>query len=199
MGVSMFLEERNDSMPYPWFALRVKSRTEKVVATIARHKGFEEFLPLYQSRRRWSDRFKSVELPLFPGYVFCRVNPEVRLPLLTIPGVMSFVGIGRMPVPIEDAEIATIQAAIGSGLLAEPYPFLEVGQRVRIAEGPLSGTEGFLVEVRKQQRIAVSVSLLKRSIAVEIDRHWVRPLDAGGREMPVQIRPALAVHPAPTF
>jgi transcription antitermination factor NusG len=192
----MYLEEQSDSMPYPWFALRVKSRSEKVVATIARNKGFEEFLPLYQSRRRWSDRFKSVELPLFPGYVFCRLNPEFRLPLLTIPGVLGFIGIGRVPAPIEDAEITAIQTAIGAGLLAEPYPFLEVGQRVRVAEGPLTGLEGLLVEVRKQQRIAVSVSLLKRSVAVEIDRHWVRPLDSGGRELSVQIRPALAAQAA---
>ena len=188
----MNLEGQIDSAQHPWFALRVKSRSEKMVSTIARNKGFEEFLPLYQSRRRWSDRFKSVDVPLFPGYVFCRLNPEFRLPLLTIPGVLSFVGIGKVPVPIDDAEIAAIQTAVGSGLLAEPYPFLEVGQRVRIAEGPLTGIEGLLVEVRKQQRLAVSVSLLKRSVAVEIDRHWVRPLDAGGREISVQIRPALA-------
>jgi transcription antitermination factor NusG len=188
----MNLEGQTDSAPHPWFALRVKSRSEKIVSTIARNKGFEEFLPLYQTRRRWSDRFKSVDVPLFPGYVFCRLNPEFRLPLLTIPGVLSFVGIGKVPVPIDDAEMAAIQTAIGSGLLAEPYPFLEVGQRVRIAEGPLTGIEGLLVEVRKQQRLAVSVSLLKRSVAVEIDRHWVRPLDAGGREISVQIRPALA-------
>ena len=139
----MNLEGQIDSAQHPWFALRVKSRSEKIVSTIARNKGFEEFLPLYQSRRRWSDRFKSVEVPLFPGYVFCRLNPEFRLPLLTIPGVLSFVGIGKVPVPIDDAEIAAIQTAVGSGLLAEPYPFLEVGQRVRIAEGPLAGSKGF--------------------------------------------------------
>lgn len=191
-GVSMYIEEQLDPTPHPWFALRVKSRAEKIVATIARNKGFEEFLPLYQSRRRWSDRFKSVELPLFPGYVFCRLNPEFRLPLLTIPGVLSFVGIGKTPVPIDEAEIAAIRTAIGAGLSAEPYPFLEVGQKVRLAEGPLAGLEGLLVEVRKQQRLAVSVSLLKRSVAVEIDRHWVRPLDASGREVSIQIRPAFA-------
>ncbi len=183
--------EQSDSTRYPWFALRVKSRYEKIVATIARNKGFEEFVPLYQSRRRWSDRFKSVELPLFPGYVFCRLNPEFRLPLLTIPGVMSFVGIGKVPASIEEAEIAAIQTAIGAGLSAEPYPFLEVGQRVRLAEGPLAGLEGLLVEVRKQQRLAVSVSMLRRSVAVEIDRQWVRPLDASGREISVQIKYAL--------
>ena len=185
----MYLEEQSEADQHAWFALRVKSRTEKVVSTIARNKGYEEFLPLYQCRRKWSDRFKSVELPLFPGYVFCRLNPEFRLPLLTIPGVMSFVGIGKVPVPIEEAEIAAIQGAIGAGLSAEPYPFLEIGQRVRLAEGPLAGTEGLLVEVRKEQRLVVSVSMLKRSVAVEIDRHWIRPLDAAGREISVQISP----------
>src|SRR5580700_32391 len=191
----MNLEGQTDSASHPWFALRVKSRSEKIVSTIARNKGFEEFLPLYQSRRRWSDRFKSVDVPLFPGYMFCRLNPEFRLPLLTIPGVLSFVGIGKVPVPIDDAEIDTIQRTLGAGLLAEPYPFLEVGQRVRLAEGPLAGLEGLLVEVRKQHRILVSVSLLKRSVAVEIDRHWVRPLDPTGCEMSIQITPAsLAAH-----
>jgi transcription antitermination factor NusG len=185
----METEEHRESITYPWFALRVKSRCEKIVSTLARYKGFEEFLPLYQTRRRWSDRFRVVELPLFPGYVFCRTNPELRLPLLTIPGVLSFVGIGKVPVPIADAEIDTIQRALGGGLLAEPYPFLEVGQRVRLAEGPLTGLEGFLVEVRKQHRILVSVSLLKRSVAVEIDRHWVRPLDPSGCETSIQITP----------
>jgi transcription antitermination factor NusG len=190
----MQFEETDNSILSAWFALRVKSRAEKIVAAIARNKGFEEFLPLYESRRRWSDRFKSVELPLFPGYVFCRLNPEARLPLLTIPGVLSIVGIGKIPVAIDDSEIVSIQAALKAGLLAEPYPFLEVGQRVRLAEGPLAGLEGFLVEVRKQQRLAVSVTLLKRSVAVEIDRHWVRPLGPGPgtREAPVPMRSALA-------
>ncbi len=174
-----------------WYALRVKPRFERVVSASARNKGFEEFLPLYLCRRRWSDRFTSVELPLFPGYVFCRLNPERRLPLLTIPGVFHFVGVGRIPAPIDDTEIGAIQATIRSGLLAEPYPFLEVGQRVKVEEGPLAGLEGFLVEVRKQQRIVVSVTLLKRSVGVEIERPWIRPLDANGREMTIQIKPAL--------
>jgi len=188
----MYAEGSLSGCPLPWFALRVKARAEKVVSVLTRQKGFEEFLPLYQCRRRWSDRFKSVELPLFPGYVFCRFDPEFRLPLLTIPGVAGIVGIGKAPAPIDSTEIATIQAAVGAGLLTEPYPFLEVGQRVRLAEGPLAGLEGFLVEVRKQQRIAVSVSLLKRSVAVEIERNWVRPLDPSGREVSVQFRTALA-------
>ncbi len=176
-----------------WFALRVKSRSEKVVSTIARNKGFEEFLPLHQCRRRWSDRLKSVEFPLFPGYVFCRLDPQYRLPVLTIPGVLNFVGIGKVPVPIDDAEIIAIQTAVASGLSTEPWPFLEVGQRVRLEDGPLAGLEGFLVEIRKRYRVVVNVTLLKRSMAVEIDREWVTPLDAAGRQVAIQIkRPLIA-------
>lgn len=173
----------NGVEPNRWFALRVKSRAEKIVSLMARHKGFEEFLPLYQSRRRWSDRVKSVELPLIPGYVFCRLNPEHRLPLLTIPGVLHLVGIGKVPVPIEDSEIAAIQAAVRSGLWAEPWPFLEVGQRVELRDGPLAGLEGFLIDVRKQHRVVVSVSLLQRSVAVEIERDWVKPTNATVRKV----------------
>jgi len=161
-----------------WFALRVKSRCEKVVSTIAQNKGFQEFLPVYQSRRRWSDRMKSLEMPLFPGYVFCRLNPQHRLPLLTIPGALHFVGIGKIPVPIDDAEIAAIQSAVRSGLSTEPWPYLEIGDHVRLEDGPLAGVEGLLVGTAKEQRIVVSVSLLKRSVAVTIERHWARPLDA---------------------
>jgi len=171
-----------------WFALRVKSRCEKVVAAVANNKGFEAFLPLYMSRRRWSDRVKSVEFPLFPGYVFCRLDPQRRLPLLTVPGVLHFVGLGKTPAPIEDAEILAIQSAVASGLSTEPWPFLEVGQRVRLEEGPLAGLEGFLVEVRKRYRVVVSVTLLRRAVAVEIDRGWVAPLDARGQRLVLPLR-----------
>jgi transcription antitermination factor NusG len=171
-----------------WFALRVKSRCEKVVATIAHNKGFEEFLPLYTSRRCWSDRVKSLELPLFPGYVFCRLNPRYRLQLLTIPGALHFVGIGNAPIPIDDREIASIQTAVRSGLSMEPCAFLEAGQRVRLDDGPLAGVEGIFVGTSKQQRIVVSLTLLKRSVAVVIERHWAVPLDVHGRPMVMSIK-----------
>ncbi len=174
-----------------WFALRVKSRCEKVVSLMAQNRGFEEFLPVYRCRRRWSDRYKETEFPLFPGYVFCRLDPQHRLPLLTIPGVVHIVGISKTPVPIDDAEIAAIQAAVHSGLSAEPWPFLEIGQRVRLEDGPLAGLEGILVATAKQHRIVVSVTLLRRSVAVSIERDWVRPLDAAGREMPLHFRSLL--------
>jgi transcription antitermination factor NusG len=175
----MKVEEISNEGSLAWFALRVKSRCEKVVASIARNKGFEEFLPVYNCRRRWSDRTKSIELPLFPGYVFCRMDPNHRLPLLTIPGAMHFVGIGKMPVPVDDAEVAAIQAVVQSGLTIEPWSYLEVGESVRLDHGPLAGLEGILIEVRKQQRMVVSVSLLKRSLGVEIEREWISPAGGG--------------------
>ena len=170
-----------------WFALRVRSNCEKTVAAIARNKGFEEFLPLYQCRHRWSDRTKSVDLPLFPGYVFCRIDPNVRLPILTIPGAMQFIGIGKVPVPIDDSEIAAIQTAVRSGLPAEPWQHLSIGQIVRLEDGPLAGLEGILIETRRQYRIVVSVSLLQRSVAVEIERNWVTPLGPDRRPLPVTV------------
>lgn len=167
----------------PWFAVRVNSRAEKSVAAIAQYNGFEQFLPLHESRRRWSDRVKSVQLPLFPGYVFCRIDPKCRLQLLTIPGVQHIVGAGKTAIPVNDEEIAALRAAAQSGLPAEPWPFLKSGQRVLLEGGPLAGLEGLLVEVRKNYRLLLSVSLLNRSVAVEIERDWVTPLRTTGSRM----------------
>ena len=190
----MNIEELHDSYEMrQWFALRVKSRYEKLVATMAHNKGFEEFLPLYQCRRRWSDRFKSVELPLFPGYVFCRLNPEFRLPILTIPGVLHFVGLGKDPVPIDDAEIAAIQTAVRSGLEIQPWPFLDVGQRVRVEAALWRASKGFWSKCASRHRIMVSVSLLKRSVGVEIEADWVRPLNADRRGPSIRIKRPVSV------
>ena len=183
-------ENINENESMRWFALRVKSQHERMVATTIRYKGLEEFLPLYKCRHRWSDRYKSVELPLFPGYVFCRIDPTFRLSVLTVPGVLHFVGLGRVPVPIDDAEVARIQSTVRSGLRLEPTAYLNVGQRVRLEDGPLTGLEGILIEIRKQYRVVVSLTLLQRSVAVEIERHWVAPIRAG--QAPAQI-PALVV------
>jgi transcription antitermination factor NusG len=177
------VEESSNPLEESWFAIRVKSRYESLVANIARNKGYEEFVPVYQTRRRWSDRMKAAELPLFPGYVFCRLDPVRRLPLLTIPGVLHFVGIGKTPVAIDALEIAAIQSAVRSGLLTEPWPYLEIGQLVRLEEGPLAGLEGILTGTAKERRLVVSVTLLKRSVAVTIERHWATPVDASGRRL----------------
>src|SRR5712664_1801490 len=161
---------------YPWYALRVRSRYEHTVATHLQGRGYESLLPLYKCRRRWSDRFKEIELPLFPGYVFCQFNLLNRLPILSIPGVVHVVGVGRTPVPIHENGIATIQVAVKSGLPSQPWPFLQVGHRVRIEYGPLCGLEGILLDFRGRQRLVISVTLLQRSVAVQVDGASVQPL-----------------------
>lgn len=161
---------------YPWFALRVRSRREQTVATFLDGKGYEWFLPLYKCRRRWSDRIKEIQLPLFPGYVFCRLDMQHRLPVLTTPGVVTIVGTGKHPIPIDDGEMAAIQAAVQSSLRSRPWPFLQVGQRVRVEYGSLCGLEGILLDFRGQRRLVLSVTLLQRSVAVEVDDAWVVPI-----------------------
>ena len=160
---------------YSWYALRTKSRYENTVASHLFARGYESFLPLYKCRRRWSDRSKEIELPLFPGYVFCQFNSLDRFPILSIPGVVHVVGVGRTPVSIDESEIAAIQAAVKSGLHRQPCPFLEIGDRVRIEHGPLCGIEGILLGFRGNQRLVLSVTLLQRSVAVQVDEAWVQP------------------------
>jgi transcription antitermination factor NusG len=179
----MITEQQDSKTPDRWFAVHVKSRAEKTVATIAHQRGFEEFLPVYESRHRWSDRIKKVELPLFSGYVFCRFNPDNRLPLLMIPGVLGIVGLGRVPIPVDDSEINALQAASLSGLKAEPCPFLRVGDRVRLIDGPLAGLEGLLTQIRNDCRLVLSVTMLNRSVAVKIESDWVTPMSGHGRTM----------------
>ena len=161
----------------PWYALQVRPRFEKVIASTLLNKGYEGFLPLYRHRSRWSDRMKEVELPLFSGYLFCRFDINKRLPILVTPGVMHVVGIGKTPQPVEEDEIAALQSLVFSGLQAEPRSYLNIGERVRIEIGPLSGVEGVLVALKGSTRLVLSVSLLQRSVSVEIDESWVVPLD----------------------
>jgi len=130
------------SNPLPWYGLRVKSRHEQVAATVLRGRGYEPFLPSYRVRRRWTDRIKNTELPLFPGYVFCRMDVADRLPVLTSTGVVGIVGIGKMPEPIEEREIAAIWAVMRSGVPAMPWPFVRAGDSVRVEFGPLRGVQG---------------------------------------------------------
>ncbi len=183
---------------HPWFALQVRGRYENYVATFLHGKGYEWFLPLYKSRRRWSDRIKELELPLFPGYVFCRFNLQKRLPVLLTPGVIRIVGIGRAPLPIDEEEITAIQTVVNSGLPTQPWQFLQIGQRVRIEYGALCGLEGILLELKGHHRIVVSVTLLQRSVAVEIDTDWVSPIrrQYDARTSGVKSSPLLRLIPA---
>lgn len=170
------MDTQTRSTNQSWYALRVRSRFENTVARHLHGRDHECFLPLYKCRRRWSDRIREIELPLFPGYVFCNFDPLNRLPILSIPGVVNIVGVGRVPLPVNEAEIAAIQTAVKSGLPTQPWPYLQIGQRVRIEYGPLSEVEGILLGFRGRQRLVLSVTLLQRSVAVQVDESWVRPV-----------------------
>jgi transcription antitermination factor NusG len=172
---------------YPWFALQVRIRYEAEVALHLESKGYKPFLPVCKTRRRWSDRVKLLDVPLFPGYVFCRFNPHDRLPILKTPGVRQIVGNQHTPLPVDDSEIRAIHTLILSGAPNQPHPFLTVGNRVRIESGALSGLEGILVDLKGRQRLVLSVTLLCRSVAVEIDSADVVPLRPVQRE---RARPA---------
>jgi transcription antitermination factor NusG len=174
-----------------WYAIQIRSKLGTVASATLRGKGYEEFLPLYRSRRRWSDRIKELDLPLFPGYLFCRFNVSDRLmPILTTPGVIGIIGAGKTPVPVFEEEIEAIRAILRSGLAAQPYPFLRAGSKVYIEGGPLAGVEGIVTDTDKVYRLIVSVSLLQRSVAVEIDREWARPIadGMGPRAVPLSER-----------
>jgi transcription antitermination factor NusG len=170
---------------FPWYALRVRGRYEKTTAALLQDKGYENFLPLYTSTRRWSDRIKEIEFPLFPGYLFCRFDLHHRVPILKTSGVLSIVGIGTMPTPVDPVEIADIQSIMRSKLPVQPWPFLQVGQQVRIDSGSLCGLQGIIVHVKSQARLVVSITLLQRSVAVEIESARVSAAPQEGHPHPV--------------
>jgi transcription antitermination factor NusG len=153
-----------------WFALAVKPRHEKTAVQHLRLRGLEEFLPLYKARRRWSDRTKVVELALFPGYVFCRFDYSQRWTAVNTPGIASIVGFGKTGTPIPDIEIDSIRAITASGLAVEPCAYLQAGQKILIKTGPLAGIHGAFIREQKACRVIVSIELLNRSVAVDLDR-----------------------------
>jgi transcription antitermination factor NusG len=174
--IDMPMNHTHSSKNFSWFALQIRSRWESTTADLLRGKGLETLLPTYTTKRKWSDRFKVVESPLFPGYVFCRFDVHNRLPVLITPGVISVVGRGKTPIAVDDAEIFSLQAAVGSGIQMEPWPYVEVGERVRVKDDVLEGMEGILTSFKGSDRVVISVSLLRRSVALEIDRSRIAPL-----------------------
>jgi transcription antitermination factor NusG len=166
----------------PWFAVRVRPRYEKQVAQSIESKNIHTFLPLCAARHRWSDRTKEVHVPLFDGYVFCQLDPSVRVPVLVTPGVLHFVGIGKTPVAVEPSEILAIQKLVQFGSVVRPWPFLKEGDRVRVDDGPLRNTEGILLSGGDGDLVVVSVTLLQRSVAVKVDRAWLTPIRSWTRK-----------------
>jgi transcription antitermination factor NusG len=152
-----------------WFALQVRTKHERTVAKLLCAKEVETFLPVYTARRQWKDRIHEAEEPLFCGYVFCQFDPTVRLPILMTPGVVSVVSYGKIPAPLADEEIAAVRTMTESRVRAEPWPHPQIGSRVQIERGPLAGLVGVLVSVKSSLRFVVSVNLIQRSIAAEVD------------------------------
>ena len=136
-------------------------------------RGYEPYLPTYRRRRRWSDRIVETDQVLFPGYLFCRFDVTKQFPIITTPGVASIVSFGSEPAVVEDHEIEAVQGVLSSGLLSEPHPFLREGQRIVIKQGPLRDLEGILLRKKSDLRLVVSVSMLQRSVSVEIEPAWL--------------------------
>lgn len=171
-----------------WFAMRVRTNYERTFSRALEFRGFSSFLPTYQKARAWSDRIKQIHQPLFPGYVFCHLNAQERVPALSAPGAMSFVGIGTCPAPIPEGEIESLKTLINS-FQVKPWPFLRLGQKVRIEKGPLSGVEGVIEAFRSGYRIVVSIELLQRSVAAELEGNWLTPLIDAIDRFPKSPRP----------
>jgi transcription antitermination factor NusG len=159
-----------------WFALQVHARKEQLIASQLENRSIECFLPRYKSLRKWSDRTKEVLQALFPGYLFCRFDYENRQPVITTAGVVQVVGNGRTAIPIPYIEIEALQMAVRSGIASQPWPYLKAGERVRVNYGLLSGLEGILINFKGNHRVVLSVTLLQRSLALEVDLDWVTPL-----------------------
>jgi len=158
-----------------WFALKVQSRYKEKVKESLRGKGFKVMFPQYTSVRQYSDRLKKIALPLFPGYVFCQMDQNRRLPVLITPGVEYVVGFcGRME-PIPQQQIDALESLSTAELDSQPWPYLAIGDRIRIAAGALAGVEGFLIRTQGTDRLILSIEMLQRSIAVCIERTWVQP------------------------
>ncbi len=171
-----------------WFAVTVKPRHERATAEQLQAKDLEAYVPLYRARRRWSDRMKILEVPLFPRYVFCRFDSEQRAQVLKAPGVISIVSFNGKPSPVSDGEINAVKTMVGSGMQVMVRPYLRTGQRVRIREGVMSGLEGILVREKAGYRVVVNVELLQRGVAVEIERELVEPAGGAPRTPVVDLR-----------
>jgi transcription antitermination factor NusG len=160
-----------------WFAIQVIPRRENKALLLLNCKGHESFLPTYKVRHTWSDRVKVLEQPLFPGYVFCRLQEAAFGLVLTTPSIGRFVTVGGIPCPISDDEICSLARVSESGLPALPHPYFVVNQKVKVANGLFAGVVGAVVRVENQRRLIVSVDAIERSISIAIDQADVVPLD----------------------
>ena len=176
-GIVSRVESIPESFSVPhWYAAHIRSRHEKRVAEQLAGKDVAFFLPLYTAENRWKDRLARVELPLFPGYMFVQIPLRERLKVLEVPGVVRLVSSGGEPVPLQDSEINILRRGLTERSKAEPYPYLKIGNRVRIRRGSLAGLEGILITKKDSCRVVISVDLIMRSVAIEISAADVESL-----------------------
>ena len=171
---------------HAWYALYTRHQHEKSIATTLTNKGFQVFLPLYLVGHRWKDRTKQLSLHLFPTYVFLCSCLSRRLDVLKTPGVYHFVGFGGMPSAIPEEEIESLRRAVATASGIEPHPFLKCGDRVRVKSGALAGVEGMLVRKKNLFRLVLSVELLNRAVAFEIDVTNVEKVASPGPQVSKQ-------------
>ncbi|HLY40572.1 MAG TPA: UpxY family transcription antiterminator [Terracidiphilus sp.] len=175
--MSFTLAETSETHPGSgWWALYTRHQHERVIADTLSSKGFEVFLPLYQSLRRWKDRKKMLWMPLFPCYVFLRGGMNRRLDIVSTPGVHMILSHGNHTAIIPEEEILNIRLAVAGAARVEPHPFLKCGDRVRVTRGSLQGVEGILIRKKNLFRLVLSVEMLAQSVAVEIDGSEVEPV-----------------------
>lgn len=159
-----------------WYAAYTCSRHEKRVAEQLQRRGVEHFLPLYETIHRWRNGRHRVELPLFPGYVFVHIALREKLRALEVPGLVRLVGFSGVPFPLSDADILGTRDALAAGIAAEPHAYLTTGSRVEVIRGPLQGMKGILLRRRGKCRFVLSLDLIMRSMAVEVDAADVIPV-----------------------
>jgi transcription antitermination factor NusG len=159
-----------------WYAACTNPRHEKSVAQQMEGNEINYYLPLYRSIRRWKDRRKELELPLFPGYVFVQIALKDRMRILRLPGVLQFVSFNGKPAAVPESELDALRKGLSRNLCAEPHPYLKIGRRVRVHSGPMAGVEGILLRRKEKFRVVLSIHLIQRSVAVEVDEAEIEPI-----------------------
>jgi transcription antitermination factor NusG len=171
----------SDATTAPWYVAYTKHQHEKTARDFLSRKGFEVLLPIYSAAHRWKDRTKTVLLPVFPCYLFVRSSLDKKLDILRAPGVFWLVESGGRACEVPESDIAGIRKIVQSSARAEPHPLLKSGEYVRVSRGPLMGLQGILTRMKNNFRVVLSVDLLQKGIAVEVDISTVEPLDRNHR------------------
>jgi transcription antitermination factor NusG len=164
-----------------WYALRVRTKCEKIVAGGLSQRDIVYFLPLYKIIAQWSDRVKTSFVPLFPGYIFAKLGRRQMHGVITVPDFMYIVGQGSVPEPLDELDIIAVRRLVADGAGVAPWPFCTAGQVVEVVRGPLAGLRGIYLRAKSETRLIVSLPLLQRSVSTEIESYNVRPISANFR------------------